>query len=91
MTYEMKLKKQPCLGWLVDRRFTAKFGYDPGPVHVRSVVDKVALGQDFVRALRHPLVLPVHQCPISKIFYMLLLPEGPVAKFENGLKSSLTF
>jgi len=24
-------------------------------------------------------------------FYMLLLPEGPVAKFENGLKSSFTF
>jgi len=22
---------------------------------------------------------------------MLLLPEGPVAKFENGLKSSFTF
>jgi len=88
----MKLKNQPCLQWLVDRRFTAKAGYDPRPVHVRFVVDKVALGQGFVRALRLPPLLPVHQCPIGKFFfYMLLLPEGPVAKFENGLKSSFTF
>jgi hypothetical protein len=50
-----------------------------------------ALRQGFVLAIRLPLLLPVRQCSIGKFFYMLLLPEGPVAKFENGLKSSFTF
>jgi hypothetical protein len=29
-----------------------RFGFDPGSVHVGFVVDKVALGQVFLRALR---------------------------------------
>jgi hypothetical protein len=34
------------------RPLTAEAGFDPGSAHVRFVVDKVALGQVFPRALR---------------------------------------
>jgi len=49
------------------RRFVAglsrlRFGFDPRSVHVRFVVDKVALGQVFLRVLRYSpvsIILPI--------------------------------
>jgi hypothetical protein len=42
-------------------------GFDPGPVHVRFVVDNVALGQAVLRVLRvSPVIIP----PIFHIHYL---------------------
>ena len=40
--------------------FRQRPGFDPRPVHVRFVVDKVALGQAFLRVLRfiHVRIIP---------------------------------
>ena len=44
------------------RLFTADTGFDPGPVHMGFVVDKVALGQACLRVLQFSpvsIILPV--------------------------------
>jgi hypothetical protein len=40
-------------------------GFDPGSVHVRFVVDKVALGQGFLRVVGFPLIISFHWCSIN--------------------------
>jgi len=42
-----------------------KPGFDPWSVHVRFVVDKVALRQVFLPALRFPLSVSFHQSSIA--------------------------
>jgi hypothetical protein len=37
----------------------------PGQVHVKFVVDKVALGQDFLRVVGFPLSISFHWCSIN--------------------------
>jgi hypothetical protein len=67
MTYEINLKNQPCLVKLVDGRFNAKAGYDPGTVRVRSVADKWHRDRGFSGNFNISL-LPVHQCSIGMLF-----------------------
>jgi hypothetical protein len=40
-------------------------GFDPGSVHVGFVVDKVALGQAFLRVVAFPLSISFHWCSIT--------------------------
>jgi hypothetical protein len=40
-------------------------GFDPGSVHVGFVVDKVALGQVFLRVVGFPLSISFHRCSIT--------------------------
>jgi hypothetical protein len=40
-------------------------GSIPGQVHVRFVVDKVALGQVFLRVVGCPLSISFHRCSIT--------------------------
>jgi hypothetical protein len=40
-------------------------GFDPGLVHVGFLVDKLALGQVFLRVLRFPLSISFHRCSIK--------------------------
>jgi hypothetical protein len=49
-------------------------GFDPGSVHVRFVVDKVALGQVFLRVVGLPLSVSFHWC---YIFFCVV--KGPAA------------
>jgi hypothetical protein len=44
-------------------------GYDHGPVQVGFVMDKVALGLEFLRAIRLPPLLPFHQCFIRMFIH----------------------
>jgi hypothetical protein len=46
-------------------RVTEARGSVPGQVHVRFVVDKVALGQVFLRVVRFPLSVSIHWCSIT--------------------------
>jgi hypothetical protein len=49
--------------------------FDPRSVHVRFVVDKVALGQVFFRVLRFFPCVSFHQCSILTIYTLLLLGQ----------------
>jgi hypothetical protein len=53
----------------------------PGSVHVGFVVDKVALGQVFLRVLRFPLSLTFHRCSITRkeklIIFLIGLHNKP--------------
>jgi len=62
-------------------------GFDPKSGHVRFVVNKVALGQVFLRVVTPVSLLSVlfHQCSTLIFIYMLVLPEG-----QNG-RSLVTF
>jgi hypothetical protein len=40
-------------------------GFDPGSFHVGFVVDKVALGQVFLRVIGFPLSISFHWCSIT--------------------------
>jgi hypothetical protein len=40
-------------------------GFDPGSVHVGFVVEKVALGQVFLRVVGSPLSISFHWCSIT--------------------------
>jgi hypothetical protein len=48
------------------RPLTAGPGFDPRPVHVGFVVDKVALGQVFPRVLRFSPSISFHECFITR-------------------------
>ena len=48
-------------------------GLDPTSVLVRFVVDKVAVGQIFLRVLHVLLLVSIRHCPI--LIYTLFLPE----------------
>ena len=53
-------------------------GLDPTPVHVQSVVDKLAMGEDFLRVLRGfpvssiPPVLHIHISSLGDRRYVIL-------------------
>ena len=53
---------------------------DPRSVHVGFVVDKVALGQNFLPVLLLPLSVSLHQRSIFIFIDMLLLPGGQTGK-----------
>jgi putative component of membrane protein insertase Oxa1/YidC/SpoIIIJ protein YidD len=40
-------------------------GFDPGSLHVRFAVDKVALGQVFLRVVGFSLLISFHWCSIT--------------------------
>lgn len=65
-------------------------GYYIGAVNVRFVVEKLELGQEFLRALRFPPLLLLRQHAISTFIYMLLLTERSTAKPGNIIKK-MTF
>jgi hypothetical protein len=56
--------------------------FDPGPVSVSFVVDKVALGQVFL------VSVSFHHCSILIFIYVLLLPEGQTSEAWGPSKSS---
>jgi hypothetical protein len=68
----------PWLRQLVARFSSQRTGLDPRPVLERSVVDKVASGQVFLRVLLDfPCQYPSTNAPYSSSsMYMLRLPEG---------------
>jgi hypothetical protein len=47
---------------------TRRLGFAPGSVHVGFVVDKLALGQVFLRVFRFPLSVAFHR--VSILLYM---------------------
>ena len=49
---------------------------DPWPVCVRSVVERLALGQVSIRVLRFPPASIIDQCSVFIFIHVLLLPEG---------------
>jgi hypothetical protein len=55
----------PWLRRLVTGLSLRRPGFDPGSVHVGFVVDKVALGQAFLRVVAFPLSIPFHWCSIT--------------------------
>jgi hypothetical protein len=66
------MQKPSSGGWAVPwlRRLVAGLsprrpGFDPGSVHVRFVVDKVALGQVFLRVVSCPLSISFYWCSIT--------------------------
>jgi hypothetical protein len=63
---------------------------DPKPVHVRFLVDKVALGQISLQVLRFSPV-SFHQCFILIGIYMLLLPEGQMGQAWEPSKKQCFF
>jgi len=48
---------------------TRRSEFDPRSVHVRFVVDKVALGKVFLPLLQCPMSLSSHQCSILAFLY----------------------
>jgi hypothetical protein len=58
-------KGVPWLRRLVAGLSPRRLGFDPGSVHVRFVVDKVALGQVFLRVVGFPLSISFHWCSIN--------------------------
>jgi hypothetical protein len=59
---------------------------DPRSVHVRFVVDKVAVGQVFLRVLQVPLLLSIRHW--YRLIYTLLLPEGQTAEARAPFRSN---
>jgi hypothetical protein len=60
-----QIKAVPWLSRLVAGLSPRRPGFDPGSVHVRFVVDKVALGQVFLRVVGFPLSISFHWCSIN--------------------------
>jgi len=54
---------------------------------VRFVVDKVAVGQVFLRVLHVPLLLSIRPCYV--LIYTLLLPEGQTGQAWHLLEAVL--
>jgi hypothetical protein len=80
----------PWLRPLVASLFTQRPLFNPGPVHVTFLVDRVALGQIFLQILPFSPVgffLPVLIARLS--LYMLLLCEGQTDKAWEPSVSSL--
>jgi hypothetical protein len=62
------------MGQAVSRRplTTEDRGSVPGQVHVRFVVDKVALGQVFLRVVGFPLSISFHWCSKKKLLILII-------------------
>jgi hypothetical protein len=73
MLDESKSLPEPCYGWwLVAGLLLWRCGFYSRPVHMRFVVNKVALGQVFLSVIKFS--------PVSIILPMLLVFEGQVGK-----------
>jgi hypothetical protein len=59
--------------------------FNPRSINVRSVVDKLIVGQVFLRVLQFPLSSPLHQW--SRIFVYMLLLSPPPKKKKDGARS----
>jgi hypothetical protein len=57
------------LEWLVAGLSVWKPTFDPGLVHVQSVMDQVENGQAFLQVLQFPLSVSFHQCSMLMITY----------------------
>jgi branched-subunit amino acid transport protein len=66
------------ISWLWQRT-----GFDPRPVHVRFVVDKVALGQTFLRVLRFIHVSIIPQLLQTNLFNNTLIRKTRWQRIEN--------
>ena len=64
-------------------------GFNLKTVHVRFVVDKVALGQVSVPALRFPLTLSFHQCSVFAFILILFLSGQMGGSWEPSNKALL--
>jgi len=61
---------------------------DPGPVHVRSVADKVALGQVFLLALVSPVsTIPPMLCAYPHL-HVAYQDNGEASEHSNKYRSS---
>ena len=63
----------PCLGSGLSPRWPE---FDPNSVHVRFVVNKVALERDFSSYFDVSVSILFHSSPMLVFIYTLLLPEG---------------
>jgi hypothetical protein len=63
-----QIKHSRAMAQAVSRRplTTEAQGSVPGQVHVRFVVDKLALGQVFLRVVGFPLSISFHWCSINR-------------------------
>jgi hypothetical protein len=76
------------LRWWVAGLSPRRPGFDPRLVRIRSLLDREALEQVFLRALLFFLSVSFHQCSVVIIFLMLPLPEGQTV--ETGVPSDLS-
>jgi hypothetical protein len=68
-------------GWLVGGLSSRKPGFDPGPVNVKFVVDKLTLRYRFFSEhFGFPLLESFHQCSIFIFTLTLLLSQGKRTK-----------
>jgi hypothetical protein len=70
------------LRWLVAGLLLWRSGFFPRPVHMRFVVDKVALGQVSVYMIKFcPIIIqPFNRCFVLFFVFKLLLSEGQEGK-----------
>jgi hypothetical protein len=66
-------------------------GSTVGPIRMRAVVDKVAVGRVFLPVLRFPLSVLFHQCSIHIFIYTLLLPYRLVGNALELSKKAMLF
>jgi hypothetical protein len=66
----------PWLRQLTARLSLERHKLDTRPVHVRSVMDKVALGQVFLQVYGFPLSVSFYHCSICIFIIILLISEG---------------
>jgi hypothetical protein len=71
------------LGCLSPRRS----GFDPRSVHLRLVVDKLALGKVFLPVLQCPLSLSTHQCSILDFIYENFKQAKPWNMYKSSIFS----
>ena len=63
-------------------------GFDPRPVSARVVVEKVALGQGFLRTLRFSLISIIPRMLHIHLHLHVALPEGQTGEAWEPLKSN---
>jgi hypothetical protein len=66
-------------------------GYDPWLVHMRFMLDKVAMGPVLLPVLRFPLSVSFHRCCILIRIYILLLLEGQTGGAWEPLERQCCF
>jgi len=66
-------------------------GFGLRSIHVRFLVDEMALGQVFLLVFCFPLTISFHQCFILIFIYVLLLPEGQNREASDHSSSQCSF
>jgi len=70
----------PWIRWPVAGLSLWKPGFNSRSVHVMFVVNRLALGRDFLRVYAFPLSGSFHECSVLIFIYMLLYDKGKWAK-----------